>query len=287
MKPVIQIRNVSKNYALYHNLVGIKNVLFNLRDVVKKTRSSTFAALTDVSFEVYPGETLGIVGLNGSGKSTLLSLIAGVMEPDTGTVEAHGRISPLLQLGAGFHPELTGLENIYMNAVLLGMTRVQVTEKLESIVEFAEIGQFIDQPLRTYSSGMQARLAFSVATHIEPEILLVDEILSVGDVSFHEKSFQKILEFKKNGATIIMVSHSLNSIQMICDRVIWLEKGRIQRMGDDVLRILNAYKGMHEPKKKESIETEIEVLNSRLEELQKKLDGIEKEDGDIDFTELS
>ena len=189
-------------------------------------------ALDDVSFEIKKGETVGIVGPNGSGKSTTLALIAGVLRPQAGRVDVLGRVCPLLELGAGFHPDLTGRENIVLNGVLLGLTRREVLAKMDGIIAFSELESFLDQPVRTYSTGMIARLGFSVAVHLNPEILLIDEILSVGDLHFQAKCRGKLDEFKKQEVTIVLVSHSVGEVRRLCDRVIWLDGGRKVEEGE-------------------------------------------------------
>ena len=202
-------------------------------------KTSHFTALKNISFEVLAGETVGIIGKNGAGKSTILGLLAGVLKPTLGEMNVHGRLAPLLQLGAGFHGELSGRENILLNGILLGMLKQEVEEQVDSIIEFSEIGKFIDQPIRTYSSGMKARLGFSVAIHCEPDILLLDEVLSVGDQDFQEKCIEKMLVFKTSGKTIIFVSHSIPQIEQICERVLWIEKGEVFLSGkpEEVLPI--------------------------------------------------
>jgi lipopolysaccharide transport system ATP-binding protein len=187
--------------------------------------------LRGLSFEVKAGETLGVVGANGAGKSTILGLAAGVLRPTSGTVKVSGRIAPLLELGAGFHRDLTGRENIILNGVLLGLTRAGVTDRLDAIMDFSELGQFIDQPVRVYSNGMLARLGFSVAAHLDPEIMLIDEVLAVGDEGFQKKCLDKMREFKKRGVTLLFVSHSMESVQLICDRVLWIEDRAIKLAG--------------------------------------------------------
>jgi lipopolysaccharide transport system ATP-binding protein len=231
--PVIKLENVYKHYPLYHHMAGgLKRALFHLTDTVKTMRKTKYLALQDISFEVSAGESLGIIGRNGAGKSTILALIAGVLHPTSGNVFVHGRVCPLLELGGGFHPDLNGRENILLNGVLMGMSRREVLSRMEQIVEFSELGEFIDQPIRTYSSGMMARLGFSVVAHLDPKILLIDEIFAVGDKEFQEKCKEKIKEFKRNSVTIIFVSHSMGDIQEICDRVIWLDGARIVSEGN-------------------------------------------------------
>jgi lipopolysaccharide transport system ATP-binding protein len=188
-------------------------------------------ALKGVDLRIPRGQTVGIIGRNGSGKSTLLKLITGIYSPSSGTVEVNGRISALLELGAGFHPDFTGRENIFINGIILGMSRAELKDRIEGIIEFAELGDFIDEPVRTYSSGMFMRLAFAVATHVDPEILIVDEILSVGDEHFSRKSQAKMSEFRRGGRTIVLVSHDLNTMQSWCDAVAWIDGGRIRAYG--------------------------------------------------------
>lgn len=192
----------------------------------KKTRE-WFWALKDINLEIKPGETVGIMGPNGSGKSTLLKLIAGVSRPTKGSVGTAGRVAPLIELGAGFHPELTGRENVYLNGIILGMSRREVTAKFSEIVDFAELWDFIDSPIKHYSTGMYLRLAFSVAIHTDPDILLLDEILAVGDEKFQEKCLKKINQYIKRGTTMLFVSHDLKLVNRICSRTIVLQKGVI------------------------------------------------------------
>jgi lipopolysaccharide transport system ATP-binding protein len=200
-----------------------------------------FWALKDVNLSVSAGRMFGVIGANGSGKSTLLRLLGGVMQPDAGQLRVEGRIGALLELGAGFHPDLTGRENVFVNGVLGGLTRREVTERFDSVVRFAELQDFIDNPLRTYSTGMQMRLAFSTAVHVEPEVLLIDEVLSVGDLSFQQKCMERIVRFKEEGCSIVLVSHDVSLIQEICDEVIWLKKGVVVAHGDPH-EVVDAYK---------------------------------------------
>lgn len=197
----------------------------------EKTADS-FTALNDISFEIQKGETVGIIGPNGSGKSTILKLIAGVMSPTSGKITVKGNISPLIELGAGFHPELTGRENIFLNGSILGLSQKEITKNFDSIVDFAELQEFIDQPVKHYSSGMYMRLAFAVAVHTHPEILIVDEILAVGDTEFQKKCFTKMEEFKKSkDVTIIFVSHNLDQIKTFCTKAIYLNHHQVQYFG--------------------------------------------------------
>jgi len=188
-------------------------------------------ALKNIDLEIHAGDSVGIVGNNGSGKTTLLSLIAKTMYPTSGTVEVHGRVGSLLELGAGFHPDLTGVENIYLNASLLGLQRHEVDERLESIIAFADIGEYVDAPLSTYSSGMYARLGFSVIAHIDPDILLIDEVFAVGDATFTEKSERTIQKFLSRGCTFLVVSHGIQQVQRICKKAAWIDRGRLMAFG--------------------------------------------------------
>ncbi len=207
----------------------------------RKSTAETFWALKNINLEIKKGETFGIIGPNGSGKSTLLKLIAGVTQPTKGTIKVNGRIAPLIELGAGFHPELTGRENIYLNGVILGLKRAEIKAHFNEIVDFAELWDFIDQPIKHYSSGMYLRLAFAVAVHTNPDILLVDEILAVGDQSFQKKCFNKMEEFQKNGVTIVYVTHALDSLEGFCDRAMLLERGDMKIIGS-VNKVVSQYR---------------------------------------------
>ncbi|TAN37650.1 MAG: ABC transporter ATP-binding protein [Nitrospirae bacterium] len=232
MEPAIVFDHVSKRYPYYQNVTaGLKSFVFNLHKNLALMKQKSFLVLNDISFEVGKGETFGIVGRNGSGKSTLLSLMAGVMRQDEGSARTLGRISSLLELGAGFHPDLSGIENIILHGILMGHTKAEMLEKVDRIVEFSELGDFIYQPLRTYSSGMHVRLGFSVAVHIDPEILLIDEALAVGDLNFQEKCLHKMQEFRDSGTTIVIVSHDLTAIIRLCDKVMWIDNGKVMECG--------------------------------------------------------
>ena len=232
MEPIISFKDVSKYFPLYHQITGgIKNFIFHLPSAVKQIRASKFYALKNINMEIFKGETFGVIGKNGAGKSTMLGLIAGVLKPSEGEIKIKGRIAPLLELGGGFHPDLTGRENITLNGILLGLTKTEVKSRMDQIIEFSELGYFIDQPIRTYSSGMLARLGFSVAVHTNPEIFLIDEVLAVGDVEFQKKCFDKMEEFKKKGVTIVLVSHSIEQVEDLCSQAIWIEKGQMMKLG--------------------------------------------------------
>jgi lipopolysaccharide transport system ATP-binding protein len=232
MKDAIIVEGLGKEFARYHakrpNTI-MTAVLSGMRNLKAQSR---FWALRDISFSVAPGKMLGILGQNGAGKSTLLQLIGGVGVPDEGSIKVNGRIGALLDLGVGFHPELTGRENVFVAGVVAGLTEKEVRRRFNDIVEFAELGNFIENPVRTYSSGMQMRLGFSVAVHTDPEILLVDEFLSVGDLAFQSKCLQRITEFKERGCAIILISHKANQIQEFCDDAMWLHAGRLIALGD-------------------------------------------------------
>ena len=242
MKYAIRFSNVYKSYPLYAHLTGgIKNVLFNFYSSLKMFRGTSYRVLNGISFDIKQGECVGMVGGNGVGKSTVLGLIAGVLRQDSGVIERNGRVTPLLELGSGFHPDLTGLENIKLNGVLIGHTRKKVEQHLDEIVEFSEIGDYIDQPVRMYSSGMIARLGFSIASFLDPQILLVDETMTVGDIGFQNKCYKKLEEFKQKGVTIVVVSHLIEDIEKVCDRVIWLTNKGIAMEGE-VSQVILEYK---------------------------------------------
>lgn len=234
----IRIREVSKIYRLYDNPMDRLKEAFRLS---RKTRYSEYFALDKISFDVKKGETVGLIGTNGAGKSTLLKIVTGVLSPSSGEAVVNGKIAALLELGAGFNMEYTGIENIYLNGTMTGFTREQMKEKIDDIVEFAGIGDFINQPVKTYSSGMFARLAFAVAINVEPDILIVDEALSVGDIYFQAKCFKKMDEIKKNGTTILLVTHDLSSVVKYCDKAVLLNKGRFVEEGSPK-KIVDIYK---------------------------------------------
>jgi ABC-type polysaccharide/polyol phosphate transport system ATPase subunit len=239
----IQVTRASKVYRLYsrrRQFATLKSALLGrslLRDLEP---DETFAALNDVSFTLPTGRTLGVIGRNGSGKSTLLKLVAGITKPTTGSVTVNGRISALIELGAGFHPEISGRENVFINGIMLGLTKKEIVRRFDEIVGFAELEQFIDAPVKTYSSGMYMRLGFAVAIHVDPDVLLVDEVLAVGDEGFTHKCLDKFAEFKRRGKTILLVTHSLGLVERFCDEALWLDGGRLKGMGDP-RRIVGAY----------------------------------------------
>ncbi len=234
----IEVSNVNKVFKITRGkeetLKGLVTKVFGK----KESYTEQFWALKDVSFKVKKGGSLGIIGSNGSGKTTLLRALAKIIYPSSGTINISGKISTLFELGTGFHPELTGRENIYLNGSILGLTKKDIDRRLDEIINFSELENFIDTPLKFYSAGMQVRLAFSVAVNVDPEVLLVDEVLAVGDASFQQKSFSKFQEFKKKGATIVFISHDLGRIQEFCDRVIVMNKGRIYFEGSPQKAVL-------------------------------------------------
>ncbi|CAI1542773.1 Teichoic acids export ATP-binding protein TagH [Serratia ficaria] len=233
MSVAIEFKNVTKRYPLYHHIgSGIKELIFNPRRALSLLSGRSYLAIEDISFQVKKGESVALIGRNGAGKSTSLGLVAGVMKPSSGSVSVVGRVASMLELGGGFHPELTGRENIRLNATLLGLRRKELKQRLDKIIEFSELGEFIDEPIRVYSSGMLAKLGFSVITQVDPDILIIDEVLAVGDISFQRKCINTINEFKKRGVTILFVSHNLDDVEKICDKVIWIENHKMKDMGD-------------------------------------------------------
>jgi len=229
MRVSVKVENLGKIFRVYHDR-RFKEALVS---IFKGRRIyENLVALKDISLEVGRGECLGIIGANGSGKSTLLKLLAGILYPDEGKIAVDGRISTLIDLESGLHLDLTGLENIYLNASLFGLTRKEIKERLSDIIEFSELSNFIDTQTRYYSDGMRARLGFSIAIHVDADVLLIDEVLAVGDLSFKEKCYAMILEFKKSGRSIVYVSHDFESIKKVCDKVVWLDKGANRYTGN-------------------------------------------------------
>ena len=242
MTPAIELANVTKIYRRYsgRQFATLKSALLQ-RSILRDLRpSEVFPALTDVSFTVPKGSTYGVIGRNGSGKSTALKLVAGITKPTSGHVNVDGRISALIELGAGFHPEISGRENVFINGIMLGLTKREIQSRFDAIVDFAELREFIDAPVKTYSSGMYMRLGFAVAIHVDPDVLLVDEVLAVGDEGFTHKCLDKFAEFRRKGKTILLVTHSLNLVQRFCDDALWLDGGRSKASGDPQ-RVVDAY----------------------------------------------
>ena len=227
-EPAIVVSDVSKRFRLY------KDKPSSLKERVTRLKGADYEeywALKDVSFEVPRGSTFGLIGHNGSGKSTMLRLMAGIHRPTSGSIRVDGRVSALLELGAGFHPDLTGRENIYLNGSILGLNRRSITAKIDEIIEFAGLGEFIDTPVKVYSSGMFVRLGFSVAVHVDPDILIIDEVIAVGDEDFQRRCFDHIYKLRSSGSTIVMVTHSLNLVQQMCDSAAWLDHGELKALG--------------------------------------------------------
>lgn len=229
---VIEVNNLTKVYRLYNSPKDRLKEMLSFRG---KKYYREFYALHDVSFTVEKGQTVGIIGQNGSGKSTLLQIVCGVLQPTSGSVKVNGRIAALLELGAGFNPEFTGRENVYMNGALMGFTRAQTDSRFPDIEAFAEIGEFIDQPVKTYSSGMFVRLAFAAAINVDPDILVIDEALAVGDLRFQLKCIEKMKDFQKSGKTVVFVTHDIYSVRNFCNKVIWLNQGTIKLTGNAIL----------------------------------------------------
>ena len=260
MPPAIKVENLSKSYLVGHNseqgekYTALRDVVSrNVRNLARKTRDmltgrqivqgdevEEFWALKDINFEIQPGDRVGIIGRNGAGKSTLLKILSRITEPTRGRVTIHGRVASLLEVGTGFHPELTGRENIFLNGAILGMSRKEIQRKFDEIVDFAEVEKFLDTPVKRYSSGMYVRLAFAVAAHLEPEILVVDEVLAVGDSQFQEKCMGKMEEASKEGRTVLFVSHNMGAIRTLCSKGVFLSKGSIQATGD-VSAVIDKY----------------------------------------------
>jgi ABC-2 type transport system ATP-binding protein/lipopolysaccharide transport system ATP-binding protein len=291
---VDHVTRIYQKYSAQHRFKTFKSAIVK-GDFFKSLRPDELVtALDNVSFKVEKGTTFGVIGENGSGKSTLLKVITGIAKPTSGSVRVDGKVSALIELGAGFHPEISGRENIFINGIMLGLTKKEITEKFDDIVRFAELEEFIDAPVKTYSSGMHMRLGFSVAINVNPDILLIDEVLAVGDASFVPKCLDRIDDFRRRNKTILFVSHDLSTVEKICDRVIWLKHGKIQTMGEPK-RVIDAYLQDVSEKQEEDFERrqqEVEVEESFEEEQRenrwgkreieikkvrlKGLDGIEK-----------
>lgn len=236
-KIAIKAENVTKKFKLYYDKPSTlkeRLVFWN------RKKADEHIVLDNINLEIKKGETVALIGVNGSGKSTLLKLMTKIIYPNVGKIEVDGKLSSLLELGAGFHPDFTGRENIYFNAAIFGLTRSEIDKRINEVIEFSELGEFIDSPVRTYSSGMYMRLAFSVAINVDADILLIDEILAVGDAHFQDKCFKKLEELKNSDKTIVIVSHSLDSIKKICNRGVWISDGKI-RMDGDIEKVTQAY----------------------------------------------
>ncbi len=247
MKPIIEVSHLYKKYK-----IGEKQRYYSFRDTLvdlakapfkqkNKIKNNAFWALKDISFKVMPGEVIGIIGRNGAGKSTLLKILSRITPPTKGEITLRGRVASLLEVGTGFHPELTGRENIYLNGAILGMKRVEINNKFDEIVEFAEISKFLDTPVKFYSSGMYMRLAFAIAAHLDPEILLVDEVLAVGDTQFQKKCLGKMKDVSKQGRTILFVSHNMNAIEQLCTKCVLLESGSMKIIDKNVRNVIKKY----------------------------------------------
>ena len=233
----IEIKHVTKSFKIYYDKASTlkEHLLF-----WKRNESELYTALKDINLDIKKGETVGLIGVNGSGKSTLLKLMTKIIYPTKGEIITHGKLTSLLELGAGFHQDFTGRENIYFNAAIFGLTKQEIDKRLDEIIEFSELGEFIDNPVRTYSSGMYMRLAFSIAINVDAEILLIDEILAVGDQHFQEKCFNKLQELKESDKTIVIVSHSLDQIENLCTRAIWINNGLVE-MDDTPSKVIPEY----------------------------------------------
>ena len=237
---VVDVRKTYRKYSRRRQFATLKSAILSGSMVGDLNPAETFNALNGVSFSVPAGSTFGIIGRNGSGKSTMLKLVAGITKPTVGSVTVNGRISALIELGAGFHPEISGRENVFINGIMLGLSKREITRRFDEIVEFAELAEFIDAPVKTYSSGMYVRLGFAVAVHVDPDVLLVDEVLAVGDESFSHKCLDKFAEFRRRGKTILLVTHQLGLVERFCDEALWLDDGRSKGIGDP-RRVVAAY----------------------------------------------
>jgi len=266
----VQIDEVSKYYRKYSKLKSFQTIksafvrdLWNKKSL--KNRDNFFYALKDVSLNIGQGTTFGIIGANGAGKSTLLKIIAGLTMPSQGWIKTNGRISALIELGTGFHPEISGRENIFVNGIMLGLTKKQIREKYDEIVEFSELGEFIDNPIKTYSSGMLMRLGFSVAVNVDPDILIIDEVLAVGDISFSRKCLERISNFKARGKTIVLVTHDLGMVNNICNEAILLDKGMIIERGESY-KVVDSYMSLVLKKEEENIKDQQKKLSELIKE---------------------
>ncbi|HFE9686150.1 ABC transporter ATP-binding protein [Clostridium perfringens] len=284
MSVAIRVKDLTKKYKLYQKRSERLANAFGKEKNIKE-----FYALRGVSFEINKGECVGIIGHNGAGKSTLLKLLTGVAFPTSGEIEINGRLASMLELGSGFNPELTGMENIYFNGSLNGLTKEEIDGKLKDILEFADIGNFIEQPVKNYSSGMFARLAFAVAINVDPDILIVDEILSVGDVGFQVKCMEKFNDFKKKGKTILYVSHGLGTVKKFCDRAIWLQKGQVVDDGNSVIVVERYYNLNFNPANIEQLKDhKSDIINSiGVKSNTKNVEYLEKLDLEVEYDLIS
>lgn len=279
----IEIRNVTKTFRMYENKAQSLKAAFLQRG---RGHASQFKALDDVTFDIPEGKTFGLLGLNGSGKSTLLKCIARILEPNEGTITTRGSLAAMLEVGSGFHPDLSGLENIYLNGSILGMQKAEIDRKLDDIIEFSGVREFIDQPVKNYSSGMYVRLGFSVSIHVEPDILLVDEVLAVGDMPFQERCLDKFAEFRKAGRTVVVVSHGLELMRSFCDEVAWLDHGKLLGVGP-ARSIIDEYSDLgHGAKADESGGTrfgtgELQIVKIDLEANGRRVDDVVETGDDV------
>lgn len=244
MKPILEIQNISKKFRIQHEKQAYLSIRDSISSLFKPSNSSEdFYALKDISFDVYPGESIGIIGKNGAGKSTLLKILSKITPPTSGKIISRGRMASLLEVGTGFHPELTGRENVFLNGSILGMKQKEIKSKFDEIIDFSGVEKFLDTPLKHYSSGMQLRLAFAVAAFLEPEILVIDEVLAVGDAEFQKKCLGKMEDVSKSGKTILFVSHNFNQVNHLCKRSIYLKEGTVYLDGnsDDIISEYNKY----------------------------------------------
>lgn len=265
MRAAIVVKGLGKHFNRYHAEKPVTIMEAALSGLRRMKPVEHFWALREVTFSVFPGEMLGIIGQNGAGKSTLLQLVGGVGHPDEGKVKVRGRIGALLDLGAGFNGDLTGRENVFVSAIVAGLTRREVARRFDTIVEFAELEQFIDNPLRTYSTGMQMRLAFSVAVHTDPDVLLVDEFLSVGDLSFQAKCLERIARLKEDGCAIVLISHSAEQIEELCDRALWLRQGQVVAYGEPEVVVGQYVSEMRQQTQKRTPVRPPQLTNSGIE----------------------
>jgi ABC-type polysaccharide/polyol phosphate transport system ATPase subunit len=274
----ISVDHVSKKFRIYQEKNQyLKSTLLNGR----RARFDDFWAVNDVSFEVTTGSTFGIIGANGSGKSTLLKCIAGILHPEKGSITNRGRTAALLELGSGFHPDLSGRENVFLNGALLGLTRGELARKFDEIVDFAGLEEFIDTPVKNYSSGMAVRLGFAIAINVDPDILIIDEVLAVGDASFQQKCYQKIESFRRDGKTILFVSHGLGDVTTLCSQVLWMEKGRARAIGRSIDLVSDYLGASHS-----SVHKTNETTGERWGNNEYVVDRVEILDSDGNLTDL-